>query len=120
MRINILNYYTKSNINFNNYYQFKVIFYLICIFFSHINYEYYFIMIQDNPTGYSVYLSTLNSLYKHKIRNITKIIITDNLIILIYLFKFYLITYIFMFFILINIHLYRYFSIHYQLVVILI
>jgi len=22
MRINILNYYTKSNINFNNYYQF--------------------------------------------------------------------------------------------------
>ena len=104
MRINILHYYTKSNINFNNYYQFKVIFYLICIFFSHINYEYYFIMIQDNPTGYSVYLSTLNSLYKHKIRNITKIIITDNLIILIYLFKLYFNIYILMFFILINIH----------------
>ena len=77
-------------------------------------------MIQDNPTGYSVYLSTLNSLYKHKIRNITKIIITDNLIILIYLFKFYLNIYIFIFFILINLYLHRYFSIHYQLVVILI
>ena len=77
-------------------------------------------MIQDNPTGYSVYLSTLNSLYKHKIRNITKIIITDNLIILIYLFKFYLNIYIFIFFILINLYLHRYFSIYYQLVVILI
>ena len=61
-------------------------------------------MIQDNPTGYSVYLSTLNSLYKHKIRNITKIIITDNLIILICPFKLYFNIYILMFFILINIH----------------
>ena len=61
-------------------------------------------MIQDNPTGYSVCLSTLNSLYKHKIRNITKIIITDNLIILIYPFKLYFNIYILMFFILINIH----------------
>ena len=62
MRINILYYYIKSIINFNNYYQFYGYFLsYIYIFFSHINYEYYFIMIQDNPIGYSIYLSTLNS-----------------------------------------------------------
>lgn len=51
-----------------------------------------------------------------KIRITTKIIIIDNLIILIYIFKFYLNMNILMFFILISIHLYRHFSIYYQLV----
>lgn len=52
----------------------------------------------------------------HKIRITTKIIIIDNLIILIYIFKFYLNMTILMFFILINIPLHRYSSIYYQLV----
>lgn len=61
MRINILNYYIKLIINFNNYYHFYGDFLSQMYIFSHINYEYYFIMIQDNPIGYSIYLSTLNS-----------------------------------------------------------
>ena len=50
-----------------------------------------------------------------KIRITTKIIIIDNLIILIYVFKFYFNMNILVFFILINIHSNRHFSIYYQL-----
>ena len=55
-----------------------------------------------------------------KIRTTIKIIIIDNLIILIYNIKFDLSIYNLMFFILINIHIYRHLSIYYQLIVLLI
>lgn len=93
-----------------------VIFYLIYIFFSHIKYEDLFIITLHKPHRLChLILFYRSKLTLNNIRTATKIIIIDNLIILIYIFKIYLNLNILMFFILINIHLYRHFSIYYQL-----
>ena len=77
-------------------------------------------LIKINPIGYSFLRTNINHNCPHKIRNTTKIIIINNLIILNLTLKFYLNMNTLMFFILINIHIYRYFSIYYQLIALLI
>ena len=49
MRINILNYYIKEIINFNNYYHFFGNFLSHIYIFSHIKYANYFIINQNKP-----------------------------------------------------------------------
>ena len=66
--------------------------------------------------GYGVIRAITNKKDYLKLRITTKIIIIDNLIILIYVFKFYFNMNILIFFILINIYSNRHFSIYYQLV----
>ena len=69
-----------------------------------------------NPIWYGSIRAVTNKKEYLKIRITTKIIIIDNLIILIYIFKIYSNINILMFFILINIYLHRHFLIYYQLV----
>ena len=75
-------------------------------------------LIKINRIRYSLLRTNTNHNCPRQIRSTTKIIIINNLIILIYNFEISLNIYILIFSILINIHLYRYLSIYYQLVVI--